>query len=73
MDEIRENLSKVHQDIISSCSKYGRKENEVCLLCVSKTKPEEKIIAAYNLQYLNGYSHFQLRKLLDSRKVILEW
>jgi pyrroline-5-carboxylate reductase len=54
MDEIRENLSKVHQDIISSCSKYGRKENEVCLLCVSKTKPEEKIIAAYNC----GERHF---------------
>ena len=66
MDEIRENLSKVHQDIISSCNKYGRKENDVCLLCVSKTKPEEKIIKAYNC----GERHFGESYALEASEKI---
>ncbi len=54
MDEIRENLSKVHLQIEKSCKNYKRELSEVTLLCVSKTKPVEKIIKAYNL----GERHF---------------
>ncbi len=48
MDEIRENLSKVRLQIEKSCKSYNKDTAKVTLLCVSKTKPVEKIIAAYN-------------------------
>lgn len=47
MQNIIENLRKVHDQISSSCQLAQRKADEVRLLCVSKTKPEEMIKAAY--------------------------
>ena len=47
-DYIRENLSNVHENIETACSKSGRDVDSVKLIAVSKTKPFEDLLAAYN-------------------------
>ncbi|MCR4587920.1 MAG: YggS family pyridoxal phosphate-dependent enzyme [Lachnospiraceae bacterium] len=47
MDTIQENLKQVHEVIRKACAKAGRKEEEVTLLAVSKTKPMELLLEAY--------------------------
>ncbi len=47
MQNILDNLRKVHDQITSSCELANRNAEEVRLLCVSKTKPEQMIIEAY--------------------------
>lgn len=47
-DYIRENLSNVHENIETACSKSGREADSVKLIAVSKTKPFEDLRAAYN-------------------------
>ncbi len=44
---IRENLSEVQNHIKNAISRCGRNESEVCLIAVSKTKPVELIMEAY--------------------------
>lgn len=48
MGHITDNLSQVHQELTSLISQAGRAQDSVKLLCVSKTKPQEAIIEAYN-------------------------
>ncbi len=45
---ICENLKEVQDNIIKSCKKIGRNPSEVTLIAVSKTKPNEDVMAAYN-------------------------
>ena len=47
MGEVTENLNKVRQTIRLTCKESGRDENEVTLIAVSKTKPNEMIMEAY--------------------------
>ncbi len=47
-DYIRENLSNVHENIETACSKSGRDVDSVKLIAVSKTKSFEDLLAAYN-------------------------
>ena len=47
MNNIKDNLYKIHSNIEELATKYNRKPQDIKLLCVSKTKPQEMIIAAY--------------------------
>ncbi len=46
---IQENLKKVEEEIRRACERAGRSEQDVTLVCVSKTKPAEMIQEAYDL------------------------
>lgn len=46
--EIKSNLETVHADIDAACKRSGRDKGEVKLIAVSKTKPFEQLLAAYN-------------------------
>ena len=46
--EIKNNLEAVHADIDAACKRSGRDKGEVKLIAVSKTKPFEQLLAAYN-------------------------
>lgn len=46
--EIKSNLETVHADIDAACKRSGRDKCEVKLIAVSKTKPFEQLLAAYN-------------------------
>ena len=46
--EIKSNLEAVHADIDAACKRSGRDKGEVKLIAVSKTKPFEQLLAAYN-------------------------
>lgn len=48
MSEVIENLNKVREMIKSACKQADRDESEVTLIAVSKTKPNEMIMDAYN-------------------------
>ena len=54
MNSITENLNHIHSSIYSAVTNSKREENSVKLLCVSKTKPKEMVIEAYN----DGERHF---------------
>lgn len=54
MNSITENLNHIHSSINSAVTNSKREENSVKLLCVSKTKPKEMVIEAYN----GGERHF---------------
>ena len=54
MNSITENLNHIHSSINSAVTNSKREENSVKLLCVSKTKPKEMVIEAYNV----GERHF---------------
>ena len=54
MNSITENLNHIHSSINSAVTNSKREENSVKLLCVSKTKPKEMVIEAYN----DGERHF---------------
>ena len=54
MNNIKDNLHKIHANIKELAAKYNRDPQDIKLLCVSKTKPQEMIIAAYK----EGERHF---------------
>ncbi len=45
---IAENIKQVQDQIVETCIKYGRKPEDVILMCVSKTQPIEKLQQAYD-------------------------
>ncbi len=45
---LKENLTKVEENIQKACDKTGRKRSEVTLIAVSKTKPVEMLQEIYN-------------------------
>ena len=47
-DYIAHNLKQVHSNIESACAKAGREKESVELIAVSKTKPFEELLAAYD-------------------------
>ena len=44
---IRENIESVEERISGACRRAGRDRSEVHLICVTKTKPEEMLLEAY--------------------------
>ena len=49
---VKENLSIVEQNIQKACARSGRDRSEVQLIAVSKTKPVEMLMEAYDCQIL---------------------
>ena len=45
---IKENLDAVEKNIEAACKRAGRDRSEVTLIAVSKTKPIEDLMEAYN-------------------------
>lgn len=50
---IKENLEIIEQRIAEACIRAGRKRDEVTLIAVSKTKPNDMLVEAYNLGIRN--------------------
>jgi len=48
-DELKENLKNVEENILNACRKAGRNREEVKLISVSKTNPNEVLELAYGL------------------------
>ncbi len=58
--EIKENLKIVKDNIKAACDKAGRAYDEVTLIAVSKTKPNEMVMEAYEAGIRNfGENHVQ--------------
>ncbi len=47
-EEIRSNLKHVRERMAAACARSGRKLDEITLIAVSKTKPLEDLMAAYD-------------------------
>lgn len=45
---LKDNLIEVENNIRCACKKSGRKPEDVCLVAVSKTKPEEMLMEVYD-------------------------
>ena len=52
---IKENLNRVQENIRNACARAGRKEDEVTLIAVSKTKPVSMLEAV-------SYTHLDVYK-----------
>ena len=44
---IRQNIESIEERICSACERAGRDRSEVNLICVTKTKPEDMLLEAY--------------------------
>ena len=58
---LKENLSKVEQNIQAACERAGRDRSEVTLIAVSKTKPIEMLTEVYEA----GARHFGENKVQE--------
>ena len=64
MSLVAENLEKVEEKIKSACDKAGRSRDEVTLVAVSKTKPAEMIMEAYD-QGIRDFGENYVQELVD--------
>ena len=48
LSTIKDNLEQVNSNIVSACIRSGRKTDSVTLIAVSKTKPVEMLLEAYD-------------------------
>ncbi len=76
MSSISENLDQIRLQIEESCKKSGRNPEEITLIAVSKTKPNEAIIAAYGANQLH-FGENRMQELQDKMESIelngIEW
>lgn len=63
-EEIKANLKKVQSRIETACREAGRDPEEVTLVAISKTKPEEDIIEAFHCGQLH-FGENRARELQD--------
>ena len=49
---LKDNLIEVEEHIKKACEKSGRNPEDVCLVAVSKTKPQEDIMQIYECDSL---------------------
>ncbi len=61
---IRENLKAVEENIERACERAGRKRDEVTLIAVSKTKPVEDIMEAYEAG-IRDFGENKVQELTD--------
>lgn len=61
---IRDNLEEVRERIRQACARAGRRENEVNLIAVSKTKPAELLREAYEAG-ARDFGENKVQELLD--------
>ena len=76
MENIEKNLDSIHQRIERAASEYGRDKESVCLLAVSKRKPESDIRLAWQAgQKAFGENYLQeaLQKKQELSDLDIEW
>lgn len=61
---IKENLNRVQENIRNACARAGRKEDEVTLIAVSKTKPVFMLEEAYALG-VRDFGENKVQELVD--------
>lgn len=61
---IKENLDRVQENIRNACARAGRKEDEVTLIAVSKTKPVSMLEEAYALG-VRDFGENKVQELVD--------
>ncbi len=66
---IKENLSEVKQNITEACARSGRKESDVTLIAVSKTKPVEMLQEAYECG-IRDFGENKVQELVDKYEVM---
>lgn len=64
---IKENLRQVFDNIEAVCKKTGRDAKDVTLIAVSKTKPNEMIIEAYN-EGIRNFGENKVQELIRKRE-----
>ena len=69
MSKVRENLESVRERIRRACERAGRKEEEVVLVAVSKTKPVEQLMEAYE-QGVRDFGENRVQEMLAKREVM---
>ena len=67
--DIRSNLSSIHQKIEETCSRIGRDPDDITLVAVSKTKPNEDILEAITAGQLH-FGENRMRELEDKMESI---
>ena len=68
MGQVSANLSHIHQEISQYSASYRRPAGAVTLLCVSKTKPQNAILEAYQAgerHFGESYAHEAVDKIQD--------
>ena len=76
MENIEKNLDSIHKRIEQAASEYGRDKKSVCLLAVSKRKPESDIRLAWQAgQRAFGENYLQeaLQKKQNLTDLDIEW
>ncbi len=58
---MRDNIIQMEERILAACARSKRERSEVTLIAVSKTKPEEMLLEAYE----NGIRHFGENKVQE--------
>lgn len=66
---IRENLIKVQNNVKEACEKAGRRNTEVTLIAVSKTKPVFMLMEAYNCG-CREFGENKVQELVDKYEVM---
>lgn len=61
---IKENLDRVQENIRNACARAGRKDDEVTLIAVSKTKPVSMLEEAYALG-VRDFGENKVQELVD--------
>jgi len=75
-NDIKNNLQKIHQQIIESCIASDRTATDVMLLAVSKTKPIEDIEAAWRAgqtEFGENYLQEAITKIEELSHLPLHW
>ena len=70
---LKDNLIEVKEHIKKACEKSGRNPEDVCLVAVSKTKPEEMLMEVYDCgirQFGENYVQEMVDKVDDLPKDI---
>lgn len=68
---LKENLKKVEENISKACEKAGRKRDEVTLIAVSKTKPEEMIREIYD-QGIRTFGENKVQEMMEKQEILPE-
>ena len=66
---LRENLAQVEKKIQAACDRAGRDRSEVTLIAVSKTKPVEMLVEAYETG-CRDFGENKVQELVDKYEVL---
>ena len=66
---LKENLQSVEENIKKACEKAGRKQEDVTLIAVSKTKPVEMLQEIYD-QNIRNFGENKVQEMCDKMEVL---